>query len=91
MNGIKWYLSPDWSKLWDGKVWISAATQIFYSLGVALGGLMTMASYNKFDNNFARDTLIVTIGNCLTSVFAGFVIFSIIGNMAYRRVGNKFF
>jgi len=41
-----------------------------------------MASFNKIDNNFARDTLIVTIGNCLTSFFSGFVIFGMLGAMA---------
>lgn len=82
---IEFYLKPDVSKLADGKVWSQAATQIFYSLGVTFGGLMTMSSYNKFDNNILRDTLIVSIGNCFSSVFAGFAVFSFLGHMAFKN------
>ncbi|CAF97733.1 unnamed protein product, partial [Tetraodon nigroviridis] len=84
INGIKYYLTPQWEKVLDAKVWGDAASQIFYSLGCAWGGLITMASYNKFHNNCFRDSIIISITNCATSVYAGFVIFSILGFMAHH-------
>lgn len=81
-KGILYYIKPDFSKLGDADVWVAAATQIFYSLGIGFGSLVTYGSFNKYNNDCVRDAVIVTIINCSTSIFAGFVIFSVLGHMS---------
>ena len=81
-KGIEFYIIPEWEKLLEPKVWVDAASQIFFSLGVGLGSSLTFSSYNKYNHNIYRDTLLMTINSSVVSLFAGFVIFSILGHMA---------
>ncbi|KAK7116102.1 sodium- and chloride-dependent neutral and basic amino acid transporter B(0+)-like isoform X1 [Littorina saxatilis] len=81
-TGIEFYITPHLEVLKSAKVWKEAANQIFFSLSASWGGLIALSSYNKFHNDIFRDALVVSFGNCLTSVFAGFVIFSYLGFLA---------
>jgi len=84
-DGIKYYLTPDWEKLQEPQVWADAATQLFFSLSACTGGLIAMGSFNDFKNNCYRDSLLVPIINCCTSVFAGFAVFAVLGHMAKMK------
>jgi hypothetical protein len=63
-------------------VWVSAASQIFYSLGIGWGTLPVFASYNHHHHNFIRDAWVVPLINCGTSFLAGLVVFAVLGNMS---------
>ena len=64
------------------QVWHDAINQVFFSLSPCFGGLITLASYNKFHHNCYRDALLVPVLNSVTSIFAGFPIFCTLGYMA---------
>ncbi|RDD42649.1 Sodium- and chloride-dependent GABA transporter 2 [Trichoplax sp. H2] len=80
--GIDFYLRVDLDKLKQSRTWRNAATQIFYSLGTGIGPTITLASYNKRNNNILRDAIIISLTNYATSFFCGFVVFSILGYLS---------
>ena len=84
VDGIIYFLTPQWGQLTKAQVWADAAVQIFFSLSPCWGGLITLSSYNKFRNNCYLDAIVVSVMDCVTSVFAGLVIFAIIGYMAHE-------
>lgn len=47
VDGIWFYITPEWERLSSPGVWGDASSQIFYSFGLACGSLVTFASYNK--------------------------------------------
>ncbi|XP_071125321.1 sodium- and chloride-dependent glycine transporter 2-like isoform X2 [Mytilus edulis] len=85
IEGIKFFIIPKWHNLLSTKVWGEAAVQIFFSSGAGWGAILTMASFNKFHHNMYRDAIIVPAINSGTSIFAGFVTFSILGFMAHEK------
>ena len=53
-EGVKFFLYPDMSKLMTISVWQAAAGQMFFSLSVAMGGLIMFSSYNDFRHNIYK-------------------------------------
>lgn len=91
-TGLKYYLTPNFSKIFDYRVWLAAAVQTFFSLGPGFGVLITYASYTKKNTNIKNLTIMCSVVNCLTSLLYGVVVFAGLGYMAERlHVGIEHF
>ncbi|CAF1020255.1 unnamed protein product [Rotaria sordida] len=82
VEGIKYYVIPQWELVAKFKTWQAAASQVFFSLGLSFGSLMAYSASNTFKNNFFQQMCIVVSCDCLTGVFAGFTVFATIGYLA---------
>jgi neurotransmitter:Na+ symporter, NSS family len=84
-EGITFYLSPDFSVLLSTEIWIAAISQIFFTLSLAFGIMIAYASFNKESQDVAGDGYITALANSAISLFAGFVVFSVLGYMAVTQ------
>ncbi|MCD6460812.1 sodium-dependent transporter [bacterium] len=85
VKGIKAYLIPDWNTLKNYKVWTAAFGQIFFTLSLGFGIMITYASYLPRKTNIFSNALLTSIINCLFSFIAGFAVFSVIGFMSVQK------
>ncbi|XP_004597956.2 sodium-dependent neutral amino acid transporter B(0)AT1 [Ochotona princeps] len=89
-NGIAFLFTPNVTELANPVTWLDAGAQVFYSFSLAFGGLISFSSYNSVHNNFEMDSVIISVINGFTSVFAATVVYSIIGFRATERYDDCF-
>jgi len=85
VDGIEYYLRPDFTKLSDPQVWLAAYGQIFFSLTLGFGVMIAYASYNRRRGDIANNAFITCLANCATSFLAGFAVFSVLGFLAFKE------
>ncbi|XP_054619409.1 sodium-dependent neutral amino acid transporter B(0)AT1-like [Dunckerocampus dactyliophorus] len=84
-SGIKFLFTPEVAELTKSSTWLDAGAQVFYTFGVAFGGLISFSSYNPVHNNCVQDAVILSVITGLTSVYAATVTYSIIGFRATEK------
>lgn len=81
--GLAAYLSPDFSRLTSPGIWIDAFSQIFFTLSLGFGIMITYASYLPRKVDIVKDALFISFGNALFSLVAGFAVFGTLGYMSH--------
>jgi len=71
VTGLAVLWEPDFSGLFDPKIWLSAAGQIFFTLSLGLGAILTYASYLKKDDDVALNGLATASLNEFAEVVLG--------------------
>ena len=85
LDGLNAFFTPNWSALTDSKVWIEAFAQIFFSLSVGFGIMLTYASYLKKKSNVTGTALVAGFANSSFEILAGIGVFSALGFMAHTQ------
>ena len=81
-SGLDALFTPSWEALTDSGVWVSAYGQIFFSLSVGFGIMITYASYLKPRTDLTGSALVVGFANSSFEILAGIGVFAALGFMA---------
>ena len=77
--GIKYYLIPDFSNCDNfGKVILGAMGQMFYSLSLAMGIMITYGSYMKRKNSIPGASVRIVAADTFVAVLSGFIIIPVV-------------
>ncbi len=83
MKGLAFYLDPDWTQLAKPTTWRFAFGQVFFSLSLAFGVMLTYASFLHRKSDINNNAAIIGIADFATSFIGGIAIFATIGGMAH--------
>ncbi|NOY80247.1 MAG: sodium-dependent transporter [Kiritimatiellaeota bacterium] len=81
--GIRFFLSPDFSKL-TGEGVLKALGHAFFSLSLGMGAMITYGSYVDKEENIFLASLTVTVLDTLVALMAGLAIFPAVFAMGFQ-------
>lgn len=73
MEGVKYYLLPDFSKF-TFTTFAQAATQVLFSIGIGWGLYETLGANIPKKNNLKSDAIMVSVFDTAAAILAGFVV-----------------
>ena len=82
LDGLNAFFSPDWSAIADSTVWVQAYGQIFFSLSVGFGIMITYSSYLRRRSDLSGSAMVAGLANSSFELLAGIGVFATIGFMA---------
>lgn len=84
IEGLRFYLTPDFGQLLNPRVWLAAYGQVFFTLSLAFGVLIAYSSYLPKKSDINNNAFMTSLADAGISFFAGFAIFSTIGYLAFQ-------
>jgi len=81
-EGLNAFFTPNWDALRNPTVWVAAYGQIFFSLSVGFGIMLTYSSYLKRRTDLTGSGLVVGFANSGFELLAGIGVFAALGFMA---------
>ncbi|WP_313126969.1 sodium-dependent transporter [Proteiniclasticum ruminis] len=83
MEGIKYFVTPNFSEI-TLKVVIAALGQVFFSLSLGMGIMVTYGSYLRKDEDLEKDAFIIPSLDSLVAILAGFAILPAVFALGFK-------
>ncbi len=83
IQGLAFYLNPTWAELAKPTTWRFAFGQVFFSLSLAFGVMLTYASFLHRKSDLNNNAVIIGLSDFATSFIAGIAVFATLGGMAF--------
>lgn len=87
--GLKQLFTPNFTKILNPNIWISAYAQVFFSTTLAVGVMIAYGSYLKEESDIVGSSIITVMSNAAFDLIAGITVFSVLGYLV-TNMGVKF-
>jgi len=79
IDGLNYYLTPDFAALGNVEVWFAAFSQIAFTLSLGMAGMFAYGSFIARKADVTNNAFITSFSDSATAFFAGFAVFSTVG------------